>query len=89
MAQVPNGDSASDNWRERMDRVERTLERIAERHESLAGAVEILSGMHKESERRMAKLEEHMANLTLTMDRLANIVIRHEERLDALDGGDT
>ena len=32
-------------------------------------------------------LDSHMIKLTETMDRLANIVIRHEERLDAMDGG--
>ena len=33
------------------------------------------------------KLSMHMTKLMQTMDRLANIVIRHEERLDSLDGG--
>lgn len=38
-----------------------------------------------ESER---SLNGKMGDLTDTMNRLANIVIRHEERLDAIDGGD-
>lgn len=33
-----------------------------------------------------SKLDSHMAKLTETMDRLANIVIRHEERLDEIQG---
>ncbi|MCL4854335.1 MAG: hypothetical protein KJZ78_23495 [Bryobacteraceae bacterium] len=54
---------------------------IDERLEALVQTVEIIAGMQRETERRMAQLTE-------TMNRLANIVIRHEERLDQLDGGD-
>jgi predicted nuclease with TOPRIM domain len=58
---------------------------IDERIEALTQSVELLAGFHRDSEVRMANLEGHMAKLTETMDRLANIVIRHEERLDDLD----
>jgi hypothetical protein len=73
---------------ERMDRVERALERIAERHEALAQTVEILGHGMEELRAAQKVTEQRMAELVTMMTRLGNIVIRHEERLDALDGGD-
>ncbi len=58
---------------------------IDERLEALAQSVELLAGFQRDNEARMAKLEGYMVTLTETMDRLANVVIRHEERLDDLD----
>jgi chromosome segregation ATPase len=86
----------------RLDRVEKLLEsagerldRAGERTDAIAQSVELLAIAQRESESRIAKLEEgmvrlegHMTTLIVTMDRLANVVIRHEERLDRLDGGD-
>jgi len=37
------------------------------------------------TEERAAKTEERMTQLMETMNRLANVVIRHEERLDDLE----
>lgn len=82
--------------------IDERLEKLTERHEALTQTVEIVAGMQRDNEKRMGALEESMRTLsgttsrletsmtTLadTMNRLANIVIRHEERLDALDGGD-
>ena len=48
------------------------IDRLTDNIDKLTGRVDTLTG--------------HMTNLTVTMDRLANIVIRHEERLDSLDG---
>jgi hypothetical protein len=68
---------------------------IDERLAALTMTVELLAGMQKTTEQnlaqlteRMDRLTEHMTGLTVTMNRRANIVIRHEERLDALDGGE-
>ncbi|HEU0139871.1 MAG TPA: hypothetical protein VFQ79_09185 [Bryobacteraceae bacterium] len=65
---------------------------IDERLEALTQTVEIIAGMQQETERLMQesdrRTEARIAQLTETMNRLANIVIRHEERLDQLDGGD-
>jgi hypothetical protein len=61
---------------------------IDERLEALTQTVELLAGMQRVNEERMEKLERAMEKLTDTMNRLPNIVIMHEERLDALDGGD-
>lgn len=50
--------------------IDERLEKLAERHEALTQTVEIIASMQKENEARIA-------NLTDTMNRLANIVIRH------------
>ncbi len=82
--------------------IDERLEKLTERHEALTQTVEIIAGMQREGEKRMAELETattHLTvtmtrlesattDLTVTMNRLANIVIRHEERIDAIDGGD-
>ena len=79
--------------------IDERLEKLTERHEALTQTVELIAAMHRENEKRnekrfavldgsMTTLTDRMTTLTDTMNRLANIVIRHEERLDALDGGD-
>jgi predicted nuclease with TOPRIM domain len=68
--------------------IDERLEKLTERHEALPQTVEIIAAMQRENERRMAELRETVARHEETWHRLANIVIRHEERLDALDGGD-
>ena len=64
---------------------------IEQRLEALVQTVELLSHMHqdmnKEYEKRFQQNEERMGQLMETMNRLATIVISHEERLDKLDGG--
>ena len=69
--------------------IDERLDRLTERHEALTQTVEIIAGMQRENEARMGRLEQSMLTLTDTMNRLANIVISHEEPLDSLDGGDT
>jgi len=65
------------------------LAELTRRQAGLAETVDLIGAMQTKSEERMHALEGHMATLMVTMDRLANIVIRREERLDSLDGGDT
>ena len=73
---------------------EERIDRLTERHEALTRTVEIIAGMQRENEVRMAKMEDGMVQLevtmgklTTTMNRLANIVIVHDERLDDLEHG--
>jgi len=76
--------------------IDERLEKLAERTEAIAQSVELLTSFHLDSERRyeerfakteerFARTEESMTQLMETMNRLANIVIRHEERLDDLE----
>ena len=85
---------------------DRRLDRIAERHEALAQTVEIIAGMQRASEERLARYDENLARyderfarydelfaknevrlgqLMDTMNRLANIVVAHDQRLDNLE----
>jgi hypothetical protein len=68
---------------------------IGERIEALrVNIVSLHSSAHElfeASQRHDAAIGQPIASPkdpTVTMNRLANNVIRHEERLDALDGGD-
>ena len=69
--------------------IDERLEKLAERTEAIAQSVELLTSFHLDSERRyeerFAKTEERMVELIDSMNRLANIVIRHEERLDDME----
>jgi hypothetical protein len=76
------------NIRHVPDNSERPKRNIDERLDALAETVEILASMHQGTEAAMAKMESAMADLAITTNRMPNIVIRHEERLDSLDGGD-
>jgi uncharacterized membrane protein YccC len=70
---------------ERFERIEQTMTRIAERQEALAQTVEIIAGMQRVNEERFARSDERLAQLMDTMNRLANIVVAHEQRLDDLE----
>jgi hypothetical protein len=69
--------------------IDERLEKLAERTDAIAQSVELLTSLHMDSDRRyeerFAKTEEHMVQLIDTMNRLGNIVISHEERLDDLE----
>lgn len=72
--------------------IEERLEKLTERHEALSQTVEIVVGMQRENERRMAETDRRMAEtdqrvrtLTDLMAGLVELVRRHEERLDNLD----
>ncbi len=64
---------------------EERIDKLTDRHEALTQTVEIIAGMQRDNEGRMAKIEDKMAQLTETMNRLANIVIVHDQRLDDLE----
>jgi prefoldin subunit 5 len=55
--------------------IEESLEKLAERHEALTQAVDLLAGMLQENERRMAQVLD-------AINRLANIAEAHDVRLD-------
>ena len=73
-----------------MDRFERGLEhllQISAKHDEVIAKHDGTIAQNHAS-RSGARLAEAQTDLTVTMNRLANIVIRHEERLDSIDGGD-
>jgi len=55
--------------------IEERFEKLTERHEALTQTVEIMTAMQQENEQRMAQMMD-------VINRLANIVEAHEERLD-------
>ena len=63
---------------ERFDRIERTLDRILERHENLARTIDVLGDMQRASDERLAQIMD-------TMTSLANIISSHDQRLDNLE----
>jgi hypothetical protein len=73
---------------ERMDRIESAMDRFERGLEHLLQVSAKHDALQASNEEAIGKLTQAQADLTVTMNRLANIVIRHEERLDALDGGD-
>jgi flagellar biosynthesis/type III secretory pathway chaperone len=64
---------------DRMDRLERDLERLKDRHEALTQTVEIIAGMQRKNETLMAQTLE-------AINALANIASSHERRLGRLEG---
>jgi dephospho-CoA kinase len=80
--------------------IDQRLDRLTERHEALTQTVELIAAAQMKNDERMAQLaaaqmknDEHMGQLTErtaqlmdTMNRLANIVIAHEEPLERLEG---
>ena len=63
---------------ERFEHIDRTLERITERQEALAQTIEIIAGMQRANEERLAQLMD-------TMNRLGNIIVAPEQRLNNLE----
>ena len=55
--------------------IDERLERLAERHEVLTQAVDLLAAMLQQNERRMAQVLD-------AINRLANIAEAHDVRLD-------
>lgn len=62
--------------------IDERLEKLTQRHEALTQTVEIIAGMQRANEQRIAQLMD-------VMNRLVRIVESHEHRLDDLEGGDT
>lgn len=77
------------------ERLEALAVNIESLHSNIHQLWETVQNGRADSERRLRAVEDatrEMKDMSLkltdTMNRLANIVIRHEERLDAIDGGD-
>ena len=80
--------------------IDQRLDRLTERHEALTQTVELIAAAQMKNDERMGKLTERMEQLTETMghltertsqvmdtmNRLGNIIIAHEERLEHLEG---
>jgi hypothetical protein len=58
--------------------VDERIERLTERHEALTQTVELIAAAQLRSDERLAQLMD-------TMNRLGNIVIAHEERIERLE----
>ncbi len=63
--------------------IDERLERLVERHEALAQTVELMAAEQREAQR---KNEERFAQMATAMTQLIEVVRRHEERLDRLEG---
>jgi len=65
------------------------LDRLTERHEALAQSLELFITSTREGLDRLERLsegnEKRMAQLMDTMNRLGNIVISHDDRLDDIE----
>jgi hypothetical protein len=75
-----------------MDRIERDLERLTERHEALTQTVELIAGMQRENELSIRRLieaqqknEKLMAQSLEAINGLARIAQSHDRRLDDLE----
>jgi len=64
--------------RRRQEAFQVSLEAQKERQEALAQSLELLKSLHDDNERRIGQLMD-------TMNRLGNIVISHDQRLDDLE----
>jgi non-ribosomal peptide synthetase component F len=58
--------------------IDERLERLTERHEALTQTVELIAAAQIKNDERMAELRD-------TMNRLANIIIAHEQRIEHLE----
>jgi archaellum component FlaC len=58
--------------------VDERIERLTERHEALTQTVELIAAAQLRSDERLAQLMD-------TMNRLGNIIIAHEERIERLE----
>jgi len=59
--------------------IDERLEKLTERHEALTQTVELIAAAQLKADERLVQLME-------TMNRLGNIIIAHEERIDGLEG---
>ena len=66
--------------------IDQRLDRLTERHEALTQTVELIAAAQMKNDERMGLLTGRTAQLMDTMNRLANIVIAHEQRLEHLEG---
>ncbi|HEY7392593.1 MAG TPA: hypothetical protein VH640_28995 [Bryobacteraceae bacterium] len=66
---------------------DKRLDRLAQRHEALAESVELLRASETETDRKFSEVAALFRQTDEFIRTLAEIAKRHEERLDALDGG--
>ena len=59
--------------------IDERLERLTERHEALTETVELIAAAQVKNDERMGQLMD-------TMNRLGNIIIAHEQRIEHLEG---
>jgi hypothetical protein len=65
--------------------IDERLERPTERHETLTQSVELLLRIQRQNQVRFEKNEVRMGHVMDSMNRLINIVVSHENRLDDLE----
>jgi ferritin-like metal-binding protein YciE len=73
--------------------IDQRLERLTERHEALTQSVELFVASTRENLDRLERVAEEndkrlagrMADLMDTMNRIGNIIISHEDRLDDVE----
>lgn len=70
--------AADRRLQDRQQALQDRQEALQDRQEALAQSVELLTSLHTDNERRIAQIMD-------TMNRLANIVISHDQRLDDLE----
>ena len=58
--------------------IDERFDRLTERHEALTQTVELIAAAQIKNDERMAELRD-------TMNRLANIIIAHEQRIEDLE----
>jgi hypothetical protein len=58
--------------------IDERLERLTERHEALTETVELIAAAQVKNDERMGQLMD-------TMNRLGNIIIAHEQRIENLE----
>ena len=62
----------------RLDRVEATLDRLADRQQVLTETVEIVAGMQRAGERRLEALDRQIGETMVASGRLLHIAEIHE-----------
>lgn len=65
--------------------IDERLERLTGRHEALTQTVELIAAMQMKNDERMGVLTERTTQFMETMNRLGNIIIAHEERIERLE----
>ncbi len=65
--------------------IDERLDRLTERHEALTQTVELIAAQQLKNDERMGLLTERTAQLMDTMNRLGNIIIAHEQRIEDLE----
>ena len=66
--------------------LEETDRRIQRKHEALAETVELIAAMHRDLVGKVDILTDRTLQAMDAINRLGNIMISHEERLDHLKG---